>query len=76
MDNNNYYDFVPELGEKQYEAEQAMMDANILDIELQVEIDFSKMWFGDNSTAEENAAMERSENSHRFAQQAHLLGAW
>ena len=116
---NDYYTYVPELGEAQYEAEQTMLAGNAadeVDVIMQEEyensldadyyaeqahlsakydasvsdfdngddcdnrdaaFDYLNDWcYGDNSTAEENAAMARAEARHEPARQAHLMGAW
>ena len=92
---NDYYTYVPELGEAQYEAEQAMLETNFSDDNGDdafdweagddcdnrdngdAAFDYLNDWcYGDNSTAEENAAMARAEARHDPARQAHLMGAW
>ena len=79
---SDYYNNVPELGEAQYEAERAMMEANIGDLNTWFTADMAEDidddfggWVGDNCMAIENAAMNRDEESYEPARQAHLLGA-
>ena len=83
----SYTDYIPEIGEAQYEAEQAMMALNAADEFNRAEDKLMNAEFAKRPNAkfvhafvsewyEENEAMRRSEESYEPARQAHLMGAW